>query len=157
LTLVEYGDYECPFCARAHPVVVTLLQTLGNELRFGFRHFPVTTTHPHAQKAAEAAEAAGAQDHYWQIHDLLFGNQYALSDPDLVRYAGELGLDIKRFADELEWHVHRSRVREDFLTGVRSGVNRTPTFFINGVRHDDGFDLPTLTAALEAARAYSST
>jgi protein-disulfide isomerase len=151
VTLVEYGDYECPHCAAAHPVVTELRHRLGNVLRFAFRHFPLTRIHPHAQRAAEAAEAAGAQGRFWQMHDLLFENQSALEDSDLILYADALGLDVQRFQLELVGGVHLPRVREDFLSGVRSGVNGTPTFFINGVRHDGGYELSSLESAVRAA------
>ena len=116
-----------------------------------FRHFPLTEIHPHALPAAEAAEAAGAQERFWEMHDLLFENQPALDAPDLLRYARMLGLDVPRFVSEMAEHVHEPRVREDFMSGVRSGVNGTPTFFINGIRHDGPWDVDTLSDALMAA------
>jgi protein-disulfide isomerase len=151
VTLVEYGDYECPYCGRAHAVVRALLRAAGDRLRFVFRHFPLSTVHPHAQLAAEAAEAAGAQGRFWPMHDMLFANQHALDEAHLVAYAGALGLDQKRFVKELVGRMHQRKVREDFLSGVRSGVNGTPTFFINGIRHNGSFDFPILLAAVEAA------
>jgi protein-disulfide isomerase len=144
VTLLEYGDYECPFCGAAHPVVDQVLQIVGDDMCFAYRHFPLTRIHPHAQQAAEAAEAAGAQGRFWPMHDLLFANQDRLAIGDLVGYAAALGLDVGRFALELDNHVHAPRVREDFLSGVRSGVNQTPTFFVNGVRHNGGYDLESL-------------
>jgi protein-disulfide isomerase len=152
LTLPEYGDYECPFCGRAHPSVKQVLRTLGDELAFAYRHFPLSQIHPHARQAAEAAEAAGAQGRFWQYHDLLFENQDRLDMRDLVAYAQALGLDLERFVADLEAHTHAPRVREDFLSGVRSGVNGTPTFFVNGVRHNGGYDPESLVEALVAAR-----
>jgi protein-disulfide isomerase len=151
VTLLEYGDYECPYCGAAHPVVKEVRRRLGNSLRFAFRHFPLTRVHPHAEHAAEAAEAAGAQGKFWQMHDLLFEHQAALEDEDLLLYAGALGLDLDRFANELELGLHAARVREDFLSGVRSGVNGTPTFFINGRRHEGASDVQTLLAAIADA------
>jgi protein-disulfide isomerase len=151
VTLVEYGDFECPYCAAAHPVVIELRHRLGNVLLFAFRHFPLTRIHPHAQRAAEAAQAAGAQGKFWQMHDLLYENQAALEDQDLILYAVALGLDVGRFQSELIGGLHLPRVREDFLSGVRSGVNGTPTFFINGVRHDGSHDLASLESAVRAA------
>jgi protein-disulfide isomerase len=153
VNLVEYGDYECPYCGAAHPVVKEILRRLRNELLFVFRHFPLTRVHPHAQRAAEAAEAAGAQApaRFWQMHDLLFEHQDALDDESLVVYAQTIGLDIPRFVRDLETGAHAAKVRMDFLSGVRSGVNSTPTFFINGVRHDGGNDLESLLAAIAAA------
>jgi protein-disulfide isomerase len=151
VTLVEYGDFECPHCGQAHPVVNALLKHLGRELRFAYRHFPFTTAHPHAEHAAEAAEAAGAQRKFWPMHDTLFEHQDALEDEDLVLYGNALGLDLPRYVDDLAEHVHAAKVREDFMSGVRSGVNGTPSFFINGLRHDDSFDFDVLLTAIEAA------
>jgi protein-disulfide isomerase len=151
VTLVEYGDYECPHCGRAYPIVQEVQRRLGSKLRFVFRNFPLSEAHPHAQHAAEAAEAGGAQGQFWEMHDALFEHQQALDDRHLVRYADAVGLDASRFQDELSSHVYKSRVREDFTSGVRSGVNGTPTFFINGVRFDDSWDADTLTEALTAA------
>jgi protein-disulfide isomerase len=151
LTLVEYGDFECPHCGAAHGVVRQLLADAGDSLRLVFRHFPITTIHPRARPAAEAAEAAGAQGQFWAMHDTLFENQDRLGDSDLLAYAATLGLDVERFAGELASHAHAPRIREDFMSGVRSGVNGTPTFYVNGVRHDGGWDLESLTAALRSA------
>ena len=151
VTLVEYGDYECPFCGAAHGVAKQLVQEFGDDLRFVFRHFPLTQIHPHAALAAEAAEAAGAQGGFWGMHDLLFENQDRLSPQDILVYARMLGLDLDRFMSDLRDHVHAPKVREDFMSGVRSGVNGTPTFFVNGVRHNGGWDLDSLGAAISAA------
>ena len=150
LTLVEYGDYECPHCGRAYPIVKDVQRRLGKQLRFVFRNFPITNLHPHARHAAEAAEAAGVQKHFWEMHDALFEHQNALDDRHLSADAAAIGLDVPRFDRELSSHVHTKRVREDFSSGVRSGVNGTPTFFINGIRHDDSWDPDTLTQALRA-------
>jgi protein-disulfide isomerase len=149
VTLVEYGDYECPFCGQADPVVREVLDRLGPQVRFVFRNFPLATAHPHAERAAEAAEAAVSQGQFWAMHDVLFENQDALDDEDLVRYAAAIGLGESRFITELAGHTHAARVREDFMGGVRSGVNGTPTFFVNGVRHDGSFALDTLLTAIE--------
>ena len=151
VTLVEYGDYQCPYCGAAHPIVQEALERMGRQLRFVFRNFPISTSHPRAQPAAEAAEAAAAQRRFWPMHDLLLENQEQLGDAHLRDYAQRLGLDVVAFAHELAEHTHAPRVREDFMTGVRSGVNGTPTFFINGRRHDGAYDLPNLLAALEDA------
>lgn len=151
VTLVEYGDYECPYCGEAHPVVKAILQQVGEQLRFIFRHFPLATMHPHAERAAEAAEAAGAQGKFWRMHDMLFEHQDALDDQDLVAYAAAIGLDTARFADELDRHVYAPRVREDFLSGAYAGVNGTPTFFINGQRYDGPCDLEMMLDEIEAA------
>jgi protein-disulfide isomerase len=153
VTLVEYGDYECPYCGAAYPIVKEVQARMGTTLRFVFRNFPITTSHPHAEQAAEAAEAAAVQDRFWQMHDVLFENQKRLRDEDLRGYAEQVGLDVEPFDQELAEHVHAARVREDFMSGVRSGVNGTPTFYINGARHDDSYDIETLLAALERAAA----
>lgn len=149
LTLVEYGDYECPSCGQAHGEVGVVRERLGERLRFVFRNFPLKQIHPHAQHAAEAAEVAGMQGRFWPMHDLLFANQEALTDADLARYAEEIGLDVDRFGQELASHALAERVRTDFMGGVRAGVNGTPTFFVNGVRHDGAWDAESLVAALE--------
>jgi protein-disulfide isomerase len=151
VTLVEYGDYQCPYCGAAHPIVKEVQARIGDRLRFVFRNFPISTSHPHAEQAAEAAEAAAAQDRFWPMHDLIFENQKRLRDRDLRGYAAQVGLDLDRFDRELAEHTHAARVHEDFMSGVRSGVNGTPTFFINGARHDDSYDVETLRAALEGA------
>jgi protein-disulfide isomerase len=151
VTLVEYGDYECPYCGQAYWVIRELERLEGDVMRFVFRNFPLATIHPHAERAAEAAEAAGAQGKFWEMHDTLYEHQQALEDEDLLQYAAAIGLDLPRFARELREGVHQARVREDFLSGVRSGVNGTPTFFINDVRHDGPWDLDTLFAAVENA------
>ena len=151
VTLIEYGDYECPHCGRAYPIITDVQRRLGDRLRFVFRNFPLSEAHPHAEHAAEAAEAAASQGQYWAMHGALFEHQRALGDTHLVQYAAALGLDPAQFEQELASHVHARHVRADFLGGIRSGVNGTPTFFINGVRHDDDWDAETLLRALEAA------
>jgi len=153
VTLVEYGDYECPHCGAAYPVVKKLQETLGKKLRFVFRNFPLNSIHPHAEHAAEAAECAGVQDKFWEMHDWIFENQETLGDADLLAAAKELGLDAKRFVKEMETQAFLPRVKEDFQSGVRSGVNGTPTFFINGVRHERGAAYEDLLAALQAVAA----
>ena len=149
--LAEYADFECPFCGQAYPIVEELLAQYPEQVRHVFRHFPLAQAHPHAQAAAEAAEAAGAQGKFWEMHDTLFENQDALDGESLLAYARELDLDLGRFQRELVMRVHAPRVREDFLSGVRSGVNGTPTFFINGRRHDGAWDVQSLAAAVELA------
>jgi protein-disulfide isomerase len=151
VTLLEYGDYECPFCGAAYSVLEQVMLIMGDEIQFAYRHFPLTQIHPHAQQAAEAAEAAAAQGRFWQMHELLFTHQDRLAPRDLLGYAQALELDASRFALELRSRTHAPRVREDFLSGIRSGVNGTPTFFINGVRHNGGYDLESLLGALGAA------
>jgi protein-disulfide isomerase len=149
VTLVEYGDYQCPVCGQAYPIVKELLARLGRQVRFVFRNFPLATIHPYAKGAAEAAEAAGAQGRYWAMHDVLFENQDALGCEDLVGYASAFNLDESRFVEDLTEHAHAARVEEDFEGGVRSGVNGTPTFFIKEERHDGPFDLDSLLGAIE--------
>ena len=136
VTLVEYGDYECPYCGMAHPVVQRAQRELGPELRFVFRNFPLAEAHPHARVAAQAAEAAGAQGKFWEMHDMLFEHQDALEVEDILGYAKLLGLDIEQFSRDLEAGTYAKRVRDDFRSGVRSGVNGTPSFFVNGERYD---------------------
>jgi protein-disulfide isomerase len=148
ITLLEYGDYECPYCRQAFTIVKLVQNLLGNNLRFVFRNFPLTQIHPHAQHAAEAAECAGAQNKFWEMHDILYENQQALEDENLLEYAKVLELDMSRFQDDFYNHIFALRVREDFLSGIRSGVNGTPTFYINGMRYNDSWDQETLTKTL---------
>jgi protein-disulfide isomerase len=150
-TLVEYGDYECPHCGRAFPIIKRVQQAMGDDLRFVFRNFPLSQVHPFAESAAEAAEAAAAQGKFVQMHDLIFENQDRLEPNDLVAYARQAGLDIARFEQDMESGAYSERVREDFMSGVRSGVNGTPTFFINGNRYEDSWDFEPLLAALRSA------
>jgi protein-disulfide isomerase len=153
VTLVEYGDYQCPHCGAAYPIVEELRKKMGEKMRFVFRNFPLTEIHEYAQVAAEAAEAAGAQGRFWEMHHALFTHQNALALPILVQYAGRIGLDATKLAQDLGSRAFRTRVREDFMSGVRSGVNGTPTFFINGRRHDGPFDLASLSGAVQEALA----
>jgi protein-disulfide isomerase len=150
IKLLEYGDYECPFCGEVQPIVKEIQRQLGNDLLFAFRNFPLTQIHPHSEHAAEAAEAAAAQENFWGMgmHDLLFENQGSLEDGDLGAYAAELGLDGTRLIREVTASVYAPRIREDFKSGVRGGVNGTPTFFINGERYDGNLDLEYLLGAL---------
>jgi protein-disulfide isomerase len=136
VTLVEYGDFECPYCGMAYAVVKSAQRELGKQLRFVFRHFPLAEAHPHARLAAEAAEAAAAQGKFSEMHDLLFEHQDALEAGDIIGYAKSLGLDMAQFARDLKDPKITKRVRDDFRSGVRSGVNGTPTFFINGSRFE---------------------
>jgi protein-disulfide isomerase len=151
VTFVEYGDFECPHCASMEPVLQELRRLAGPGMRFVYRHFPLTSSHPHAQSAAEASEAAGAQGAFWPMHDALFANQQALTDRDLVGYAAALGLDADAVATALASHTYEPNVREDFMSGVRSGVSGTPTFFINGVRYDGEYTLDALARAVQKA------
>jgi protein-disulfide isomerase len=156
VTLVEYGDYECPYCGMAYPIVESVRRRMGDDLRFVFRHFPLTQVHPHAQHAAEMAEAAGERGKFWQMHGMLYQNQQALGDRDLILYAAQLGIPVEWAATALGTHAFAPRVREHFLSGVRSGVNGTPTFFINGVRHDGGWDERSLLGAVQNADLVGS-
>jgi protein-disulfide isomerase len=155
VTLVEYGDYECPYCGQAYPIIKNIQERLRGKLRFVFRNFPVTQVHPHAQHAAEAAESAGSQNKFWEMHDCLYEHQQDLDDNHLRQYASALGMNVARFNDEMAKHVHASRVREDFMSGIRSGVNGTPTFYINGMRYDESWDEKTLLAAIKQTLANS--
>jgi Na+/H+ antiporter NhaA len=152
VTLVEYGDFECPFCGQAEPVVRDLLAEFGDELRYVWRHLPLADVHPRAQLASEAAEAASAQDSFWPMYDRLLASQSQLKPNELVEHARGLGLDVDRFADELRRHVYAPRVAEDVDDADRSGVSGTPTFFVNGQRHHGAYDVATLSAAVRAAR-----
>ena len=152
VTLVEYGDFECPYCGLAEPVVRELLADHDEDVLFVFRHLPLTDVHAYAQLAAEASEAAAAQGRFWEMHDLLLANQDALEPRHLVGYAEQLGLDVDRFRDELRRRVHAPRVAEDVADADASQVTGTPTFFINGLRHHGAYDMATLEAAIRAAR-----
>jgi protein-disulfide isomerase len=153
VTLVEYGDYECPYCGEAYPIIKDIQARMGERLRFVFRNFPISTSHPHAEHAAEAAEAAGSQGRYWQMHDRLYEHQDLLADPDLRAHAEAIGLELDLFHKEMAEHMLAGRVHEDFMSGVRSGVNGTPTFYIVGVRHDDSYQPEVLLEALERRAA----
>ncbi len=153
LSLVEYGDFECPYCGQAYGIVKEAQDALGDDLRLIFRHFPLTQVHPHALGAAQAAEAAGRQGKFWQMHDLLFENQDALGVDDLRQHAERLGLDVDAFAQALGDARLSERIRRDFMGGVRSGVNGTPAFFINDIRHDGGWDAESLIESLRTARS----
>lgn len=148
IALLEYGDYECPACGMAYPVVKVLQEQLGDRLCFAFRHFPLTNVHPHAEHAAEAAEAAGAQGRFWEMHDALFENQDRLGDESIFALAEELHLNAERLMKEVLSETYDARVREDFKAGVRAGVNGTPTFFVNGERYDGPRDPESFLQAL---------
>jgi protein-disulfide isomerase len=149
ITLVEYGDYQCPYCGQAYPIVKKIQEKLGDDLRFVFRNFPLAEIHPNAMNAAEAALSAGEHGKFWQMHDSLYEHQNALDDKHLVQYAGELGLDTPKFKNDLRNQTHSSRIEEDFLSGVRSGVNGTPTFFINEIRYDGSLEFEPFLMALK--------
>ena len=148
VTLLEYGDFECPFCGQAFRELKRLEQSVGDQVRFAFRHFPLVQVHPHAQLAAEAAEAAGAQGKFWEMYDTLFMNQQALGPSDLLAYADDLGLDGPRFSRDVQEHRFLPKVRRDFMAGVRSGVNGTPTIFINGQRWNGPYTAAALLAGI---------
>ena len=148
-TLVEYGDYECPACGSLFLTIRQLHARFGGEVRLVFRHYPLSGAHPHADQAAEAAEAAAAQDRFWEMHDLLFEHQDALRTKDLYKYSEQLGLDTKRFRTELKERTYEERVREDFRRGVANGVYGTPGLFINGIRHNGGLDLESILGKLQ--------
>jgi Na+/H+ antiporter NhaA len=152
VTLVEYGDYECSYCGQAEVVIRELLDEFGDELRYVWRHLPLNDVHLHAQLAAEAAEAAGAQGQFWGMHDRLLATQDELTGRDLKRYAEELGLDLDRFVDDVHGHVHTDRIAEDVASADASGVAGTPSFFINGRRHQGAYDVDTLSRAVRTAR-----
>jgi protein-disulfide isomerase len=152
LVLVEYGDYECPESAATHAAVGELREQFGSTLRYVYRHFPVSELHEHAVIAAEAAEAAAAQGHFWELHEVLFAQQHALAAEQLVRYAAWLGLDIARLRDDVERHAFMRRIRDDFTGGLRSGVTATPCVFVNGRRYDGARDATSLALALERAQ-----
>ncbi|HEV2120922.1 MAG TPA: DsbA family protein [Candidatus Bathyarchaeia archaeon] len=149
LTLVEYGDYQCPYCGAAYPEVKKVQKELGSDLRFVFRNFPLTNIHEHAMKAAETAEAASAQGKFWPMHDFLYEHQATLGDPSIaLGFAGKLGLDTRKFEHGIAQHMYQKRIKDDFMGGVRSGVNGTPTFYVNGVRHDGDAVAKALIEAL---------
>lgn len=156
VTVVEYGDFECPYCGQAEPVVRDLLGQ-ESDVRYVWRHLPLRDVHPRAQLAAEASEAAARQDRFWEMHDLLLERQNALAAPDLLRYAGELGLDVERFRQDLRDHLGARRVAEDVDSADLSRVSGTPTFFINGRRHHGAYDIAALTRAVELARQRALT
>lgn len=151
LELVMYGDFQCPYCTAAYPIVRRIREQLGGRLLFAFRHFPLREIHPLAERAAEAAEAAAAQGAFWQMHDRMYESGGALSREDLIGYAHELGLDSDRVAAELDSGVHRPRVERDFDSGIASGVTGTPGFFVGGRLHGGSFDAQSLRAALETS------
>jgi NhaA family Na+:H+ antiporter len=149
VTLVEYGDFQCPYCGDAYPVVNELLETY-DWVRFVWRHMPQVDLHPRSEAAAEASEAAAAQGRFWEMHDRLFENQHALADADLSDHAAALGLDVERFERELREGVYAERVAEDYRSGAAGGIPSTPRFFVNGQIHLGSASWPDLRAAIEA-------
>jgi protein-disulfide isomerase len=152
VTLVEYGDYQCPYCGEAYPIVKKVQSKYGARLRFVFRNFPLTEVHPRAEFGAEMAEAASAQGKFWEMHDFLYENQPSLDNPEffLTFAKTKLRLDSEKIRHDLDKHTYFPRIREDFLSGVRSGVNGTPTFFLNGRRHDGDYEFATLVGAVDS-------
>jgi protein-disulfide isomerase len=153
VTLVQYGDYECPYTRQSTTIVRAIQQQLGGKLRFVFRNFPLTEIHPHALHAALAAEAAAAQGKFWQMHDYIFHHQHMLEDSDLEQFAEAVGLDMQQFARDMAERPYMSRIEEDLKSGIRSGVRGTPTFFINGILYPGSWEQEALLAALEEAGA----
>jgi protein-disulfide isomerase len=149
LTLVEFGDYQCPYCGAAYPEVKRVQKSLGKKLRFVFRNFPLTQAHPYALIAAEAAEAAALQGKFWEMHDLIYENQDSLEPDILPSWAEQVGLDLEEFGTAIREGEATKRIKEDRRSGIASGVNGTPSFFINGVRHDGAPDYASLLAALK--------
>lgn len=150
ITSVEYGDYECPYTGMAYPIVKELLKRFGNDnISFAFRNFPLNDIHPHAQHAAEAAESAAAQGKFWKMHDYLFEHQKSLDDSHLLEYANIVGLDIGKFKVDLSRHVYAPLIKKSLKGGIDSGVEGTPTFFVNGVRYEDSWDLETFYETLK--------
>jgi protein-disulfide isomerase len=153
--VVEYGDFDCPYCGQAEPVVRELLSDF-TDVRYVWRHLPLNDVHVNAQLAAEASEAAADQGAFWELHDLLLDHQDALRPDDLIAYALQLGLDVERFSDDLRMHSGAARIAEDVDSADLSGVSGTPTFFINGQRHYGAYDVATLTSAVRTARARAA-
>jgi protein-disulfide isomerase len=151
VTLLEYGDYQCSYCGEAYPVLKEVQAKMGKNLRFVFRNFPITSIHPQAFIAAEAAEAAAGQGKFWQMHDKLYENQFDLSAESIVIYAEQVGLDMDRFIKEVNDQTYAKRIKADFQSGVMSGVNGTPSLFINGERYDGDRDADSIVRALKAA------
>jgi protein-disulfide isomerase len=156
VSLVEYGDFECPYCRAAEPIVAGLIEALGDRLSVTFRHFPLSQVHSHAGHAAEVAEAAAAQGKFWEMHDILFARQDALDDADLLKYAAELSLDSDRVSRELAGHEYARRVEEDQQSGLDSRVSGTPTFYIDGTRYDGSVALRDMLAAIRQLHPISS-
>jgi protein-disulfide isomerase len=156
VVLVEYGDYQCPYCGAAYPIVKRVQKELGARLRFVFRNFPLTNMHPQAQWAAETAEAAAAQGKFWEMHDYLYENQPSLGDEAFfAKYEEKLKLDLPKLKRDVAQHAHSARIQEDYMSGIRSGVNGTPTFFINGLRYDGYPEFGPLASALKEAQNES--
>ena len=150
IELVEYGDYECPHCGRAYPIIKRIQKKLGDKLKFIFRNFPLAEIHPHATNAAVATEAAAAQGKFWEMHDAIYKNQGKMEDTDLVNHANKIGLDVQKFEADFEKEITQQKVENDFESGVRSGVNGTPSFFINGQKYEGSWDELSMLDYLDA-------
>ncbi len=150
IELVEFGDYECPHCGRAYPIIKRIQQKMGDKLKFVFRNFPLAEIHPHATHAAIAAEAAAMQNKFWEMHDAIYENQGRMQDADLINHAQKAGLDVKQFEEDFDKESIQQKVEDDFESGVRSGVNGTPSFFINGEKYEDSWDERTMLNYLES-------
>ena len=150
IELVEYGDYQCPYCGQAYPIIKIIQQKIGDDLKFVYRNFPLSEIHPQAKIAAIAAEAADRQNRFWAMHDIIFENQQRLHQSALIEYAKLIGLDVEQFEDDLTNDELVNRVEDDFESGLRSGVNGTPGFFINGKKYNDSWDEDSLEAYIEA-------
>jgi protein-disulfide isomerase len=148
VTLLEYGDYQCPYCGQAYPIIKDVQAAMGLKLRFVFRNFPLTQAHPYAELAAEAAESAAVDGKFWEMHDALYENQAMISEDALAGIARKLRLNLARFVEDIRTRKFMNHVRKDFMGGVKSGVNGTPCFFINGKRHDRPWDYETLSKSL---------
>ena len=157
IELVEYGDYECPYCGRAYPIVKGIQEQLGEELKFIFRNFPLSKIHPHAFSAAVATEAAGLQDKFWEMHDIIFENQKKLDTGSIIFFAGDIGLNLESFKNDIQQIQMTDKVNRDFESGIRSGVNRTPTFFINGYKYDGEWTEDELFQYLKSLLSASYT
>jgi len=157
LELVEYGDYECPHCGRAYPIIKDLTKQLGDKLKFVFRNFPLSQVHPHAVSAAVAAEAAALQGKFWEMHDLIYENQQTLEVEHLFLFAHKAGLDLERFRNDIQDPALNDKVEKDFYGGLRSGVNATPTFFINGQKYDGDWSGHNLLHYLQKVLKEAST
>jgi protein-disulfide isomerase len=155
VTLVEYGDYECPYCAQAYLIVKEVQERLGNKLRFVFRNYPLSKLRPHSYQSALAVETAAAQGKFWEMYDFLFKHGQSLTDDNLIQSAAKLGLQINKFDIEFRNRTHSRHVDEDIQSGEESGVTKTPTFFINGDRYDDSWDLDSLLSALDEASVFN--
>jgi protein-disulfide isomerase len=151
VTIVEYGDFQCPFCGTAHRDLQEVLRQRPDSVRLVYRHFPIANIHPYAERAAEAAEAAGRRGRFWEMHDWLYEHQDQLDPVHLSLGVEQVGLPPDELNAEVESRAHADRVRRDFVGGIRSGVNGTPTLFVNGVRHDGGYDLADLLTAVDSA------